>query len=141
VPPWYFFSQLAQADCVDEAAKYHNINGALLRAVGWHESRLTPTSIGVNKEGSLDLGAWQINSQHLRKLARFGVDKRQLMNSCMSAYVGAWMLKECGAAQGNTWDAVGCYHSPKPARQAWYANQIAAVLRQWNASWAAPSST
>jgi soluble lytic murein transglycosylase-like protein len=70
------FSQLSQADCVDDAAQYHNVNGALLRAIGRHESGLKPTSIGVNKDGSLDLGAWQINTQHLWSLAGFDVDKQ-----------------------------------------------------------------
>ena len=34
----------------------------VLRAIGWHESRLDPAAVGHNANGSIDIGAFQINS-------------------------------------------------------------------------------
>jgi hypothetical protein len=33
---------------------------------------------------------------------------------------------------GNTWQAVGAYHSETPALRDKYAQQIVAILRKWN---------
>jgi hypothetical protein len=103
----------------------------LLRAIGWHESKLNPASVGKNTNGSIDYGAFQVNSEHLPKLSRYAIGPAQLMDGCVSAYVAAWLLRDCTDRYGNTWTAVGCYHSPIPARQAWYANEIARILQRW----------
>lgn len=127
------FSSACRGDCIDDAAQYHRVNSSLLRAIGWHESKLNPQSVGFNKDGTRDLGAFQTNTSHLRKLAAHGITEGHLFDGCVSAYVGGWLLADCAKRLGNTWAAVGCYHSPTPARAAWYANEIAAVLRKWKA--------
>lgn len=119
------------ADCIDSAAIHHGVNSAVLRAIGWHESGLKPSAIGKNSNGTVDVGAFQINSIHFPKLASYGVTREALLNGCISAYVGAWHYKRQIAVFGNTWAAVGAYHSVTPARQAWYANRIAGVLQGW----------
>jgi hypothetical protein len=68
----------AHADCIDDAAAHHHVNAHVLRAIGWHESRLDPTALGRNANGSTDLGAFQINSAHLSDLAPYGVSARSL---------------------------------------------------------------
>ena len=68
---------------------------------------------------------------HLQELRRYGVDERGLRDGCVAAYVGAWHYRRQVERLGNTWAAVGAYHSRTPARQAWYANQIATILMQW----------
>lgn len=119
------------ADCIDSAATHHGVNSAVLRAIGWHESKLKSWAIGKNSNGTIDVGAFQINSIHFSRLASYGVTKEALFDGCVSAYVGAWHYKHQIAIFGNTWAAVGAYHSVTPARQAWYANQIAGVLQGW----------
>ena len=121
----------SQADCIHQAAAYHGVNAEILRAIGWHESRLKPEAIGRNRNGSIDIGAFQINSIHLTDLARYGIDSQSLTNGCVSAYVGAWHYKKQINQYGNTWFAVGAYHSRTPARAAWYANQVAKHLMAW----------
>jgi len=121
----------ARADCVDDAAAHHQVNALVLRAIGWHESRLDPAAVGHNANGSIDIGAFQINSIHLPDLARYGVTDRLLADGCVSAYVAAWHYRRQMDRLGNTWDAVGAYHSRTPSRAAWYANRIAAVLMTW----------
>ena len=104
----------------------------MLRAIGWQESRLQPTALGRNANGSIDLGAFQINSVHLPELRRYGVDRAALADGCVSAEVAAWHYRRQVELHGPGWQAVGAYHSQAPARAAWYANQIAAILMRWN---------
>jgi lysozyme-related protein Hpa2 len=121
----------APSDCIDDAALHHGVNASVLRAIGWHESRLKPHAIGHNQNGTVDIGAFQINSMHLGKLSKYGVSASSLKNGCVNAYVAAWHYKKQVQEFGNTWRAVGAYHSRTPARSAWYANAIAKVLIKW----------
>ena len=123
----------AQADCIDDAAARHQVNALILRAIGWHESRLQPAALARNADGSTDLGAFQINSVHLPELGRYGIDRAALADGCTSAEVAAWHYRHQVDRHGDGWQAVGAYHSRTPARAAWYANQIAAILMRWNA--------
>ena len=123
----------ARADCIADAAARHQVNVLVLRAIGWQESRLQPTALGRNANGSIDIGAFQINSVHLPELARYGIDRAALGDGCVSAEVAAWHYRRQIELHGDNWQAVGAYHSGAPARAAWYANQIAAILMRWNA--------
>ena len=122
----------AHADCIDDAAARHQVDAYVLRAIGWHESRLRPAAIGRNADGSVDVGAFQINSVHLPELARHGIARTALTDGCVSAEVAAWHYRRQIDLQGDGWQAVGAYHSRTAARAAWYANQIAAILMRWN---------
>jgi hypothetical protein len=121
----------AHADCVADAAARHQVNAAVLRAIGWQESRLRPQAVGHNADGSVDIGAFQINSVHLPELNRYGIARADLADGCISAEVAAWHYRRQVERHGNSWQAVGAYHSATPARTAWYANQIAAILARW----------
>ena len=125
--------RLAQADCIDDAAAHHQVNALVLRAIGWHESRLQPQALGRNANGSIDVGAFQINSVHLSELGRYRIDRAALADGCTSAEVAAWHYRRQVDRQGNSWQAIGAYHSATKARAAWYANRIATILMQWNA--------
>jgi len=122
----------ARADCIDDAATRHRVNAFVLRAIGWHESRLQPLALGRNADGSVDVGAFQINSVHLPELARLGIPRQALADGCASAEVAAWHYRRQVDLLGNTWLAVGAYHSRTNARAAWYANQIADILVRWH---------
>jgi len=126
-------SAAAHADCIDEAAARHQVNALVLRAIGWQESRLQPAAVGRNANGSMDMGAFQINSVHLSELGRYGIDRAALADGCVSAEVAAWHYRRQVDRHGDSWQAVGAYHSQTPARAAWYANRIAAILMRWNA--------
>lgn len=121
----------AHADCIDDAAAHHGVNAHVLRAIGWHESRLRPDAVAHNRNGTRDLGAFQINTTHLPELARHGIAAAHLHDGCTSAFVAAWHYARQVARYGNSWRAVGAYHSHTPARSAWYANAIARVLARW----------
>lgn len=128
----------ARADCIDDAAARHHVNAAVLRAIGWQESGLQPRALAHNANGSVDLGAFQINSAHLPELARHGIDRAALADGCVSAEVAAWHYRRQVEQQGDTWLAIGAYHSHTAARAAWYANRIAAILMRWQLMPAGP---
>lgn len=121
----------AQADCIDDAAARHQVRADVLRAIGWQESRLQPGAIGRNADGSVDLGAFQINSVHLPELARYGIDGAALKDGCVCAEVAAWHYRRQIDRLGDGWQAIGAYHSGTSARAAGYANQIATLLMRW----------
>ena len=121
----------ARADCIADAAVRHRVNGDVLRAIGWQESGLRAAALSRNANGTRDLGAFQINSIHLPELARHGIDAAALGDGCVSAEVAAWYYRRQVDQFGNTWAAVGAYHSRTQARAAWYANRIAAILIRW----------
>lgn len=118
----------AYADCLDDAAAFHGVNGALLRSIAMQESRMVASATNRNADGSEDIGLMQINSIHLPKLATFGITRASLFNACVNAYVGAWILRKNIDRFGPTWKAVGAYNAASPHKQLAYANK---VLAQW----------
>lgn len=126
-----FAAPAAHADCYDEAAKYHHVNPLILRAIAWQESHNRPDARNVNNNGSVDYGLMQINSVHLSVLARYGIDRGTLMNGCKNVYIAAWHLRRQMDKYGNTWRAVGAYHSERAPLRDQYAKQIAAILVRW----------
>lgn len=127
----WFASANAHADCFDEAARYQKVNPLILRAIAWQESRNRPSALNKNTNGSVDYGLMQINSVHLSTLSRYGIDRDTLMEPCKNVYIAAWHLQQKMNRYGNTWQAVGAYHSETPALRDKYARQIAAILAQW----------
>jgi soluble lytic murein transglycosylase-like protein len=121
----------AHADCFDEAAKYQQVNPLILRAIAWQESHNHPDALNKNANGSIDYGLMQINSVHLNTLGRYGISSATLMQPCKSVYVAAWHLRQKMNKYGNTWQAVGAYHSETPALRDKYSKQIIDILGKW----------
>ncbi|MDN7177109.1 lytic transglycosylase domain-containing protein [Caballeronia sp. SEWSISQ10-4 2] len=124
----------ARADCFDDAAAYQYVNPTVLRALAWQESRNRPDATHVNRDGSVDYGVMQINSIHLPELSRYGVDRLTLLEPCKNVYIAAWQLRRMMLKYGDTWTAVGAYHSETPALRDQYAAQVARVLQRWIAA-------
>ncbi|WP_408582419.1 lytic transglycosylase domain-containing protein [Paraburkholderia atlantica] len=121
----------ARANCFDDAAAYQHVNPLILRAIAWQESHNRADAMHVNANGSVDYGLMQINTIHLPALARYGIGKDALMSPCKSVYIAAWQLRRQMIKYGNTWAAVGAYHSATPALRDEYARQIDGILRRW----------
>lgn len=124
----------AYADCFDDAAAYQHVDPTVLRALAWQESRNRPDATHVNGNGSIDYGVMQINSIHLPELSRYGVDKVTLLEPCKNVYIAAWQLRRMMLKYGDTWTAIGAYHSETPALRDQYAAQVARILRRWIAA-------
>ena len=118
-------------DCFNQAAAYQGVNPLILRAVAWFESKGDPSAINRNANGSIDVGQLQINSVHFGDLARQGVPHRALTDPCVNVYVAAWLLKQKMVKYGNTWRAIGAYHSESPKERDAYARNIQKVLVGW----------
>jgi hypothetical protein len=98
-------------DCFDRAAAWQNVNANILRAISIKENHRCDATIRKNKNGSVDRGCMQINSIHLPELSKYGVTKSDLLDSCKNIFVAARHYKKKVLKYGNTWAAVGAYHS------------------------------
>jgi len=120
----------ALADCIDDAAAYHGVNAQVLRAIGYQESHLNPQAHNRNRNGSEDLGMFQINTIHLPELSRYGIGRQMLYDPCVSAYVAAWHLARKVQLHGNSWHAIGAYHSESPGENGVYARAVEGILNR-----------
>jgi soluble lytic murein transglycosylase-like protein len=118
-------------DCFEKAGAYQGVNPLVLRAVAWRESKGDAAAINRNANGSIDVGQLQINSVHFSDLARQGIPSRALTDPCVNIYVAAWLLKQKMVRYGNTWRAIGAYHSESPHERDAYARSIQAILVAW----------
>jgi len=121
----------AARDCFDEAAAYHGVSAAVLRAIDKLESNLRADAVSRNRNGSQDIGMMQINSIHLKELDRWGVGVAQLGDACVNIYVAAWHYRRQIDRWGNTWLAVGTYHSATPVHRDAYVRRVRQVLAGW----------
>lgn len=116
---------LAESLCSWEgAAKRYGVNPQVLYAIAAQESSLNPNAVHENEDGSQDLGLTQINSKWLPQLSKLGVTAANLMNPCVNMHVGAYLLSLKMIRHGNTWQAIGSYHSNTPWRRDRYAQTI-----------------
>lgn len=119
--------------CLGSAAMHHRVNVLILEAIVRHESRGKPGLVLSNSNGSVDVGLTGINSVHFPELATKGVAPQDLLDECVAIYVGAWKLSKKMAHHGNTWWAVGAYHSETPMYNARYQRRIWAELKAMGA--------
>ena len=117
----------AQAFCFDLAQKTYGISAALLMAIAEQESNFNPKAVGVNRNGTRDIGLMQINTTWLPRLAKQGVREQDLFEPCTNVMIGAWVLADNVRRLGPTYKALGAYNATSPHLQLRYAQ---AVLRR-----------
>jgi len=121
----------ARADCFDDAAAWQGVHAGILRAIALQENRRCDATIHLNKNGTTDIGCMQINSVHLPDLARFGITGKSLLDPCTNIFVGARHYKKMVLKYGNTWTAVGAYHSENPQFRDPYARNVATIFTRY----------
>ena len=133
--------QIAQPQgfCFAEAARREHVNTDVLMAIAWHESHLWPWRVHRNSNGTTDYGLMQINSRNLPSLK---LTPETVMPICANILAGARLYHRAVQRYGNTWAAVGAYHSTTPALQQRYAQEIASSFQiiswldaQWSQLW------
>lgn len=120
----------ASAWCFDEAAARYKVSAQLLRDISQVESSMNPNAIGVNDDGSEDLGLMQISSYWLPKLNRYGITRKDLFVPCDNIHVGAWILAHNIAQYGHTWRAVGAYNARSEKKREKYVKKVWAVMQK-----------
>lgn len=124
----------AKADCFDNAAAYHGVNPWILRGIAFVESGFKANATRVNSNGSQDVGVTQTNSIHFLELSKYGISRNDLYDPCKSIHVAGWLLRKKINKHGNTWIAVGAYHSETPKYRDAYAAKVSSVVAAWEKS-------
>ena len=111
-------------ECVVEAAETYSLPLAALVGILATEGGKTGEALS-NTNGTWDMGAFQVNTCHVKELLRAGFSPDAVLrDGCANAYAAAWILRKEYDRTRNIWDAVGAYHSPTPARQTLYARAV-----------------
>ena len=117
-------------NCFTDAGTHYGIAPAVLTAVARTESKLNPSAVHTNTDGSSDVGLMQVNSRWFPALRRAGISPAALYQPCTSIWAGAWILAQAFARHGYTWESVGAYNAgdrisaSSTRRRAAYANQV-----------------
>lgn len=98
----------ASAFCFDYAGKYYGISPELLSAIALVESSHDQHAVNRNRNGSIDYGLMQVNSQWA---SEFGEYWDYIKDPCYNVLAGAWILRRCITRFDDTWGAVGCYNT------------------------------
>lgn len=116
------------ADCVVDAARASGMPVAALFAVLATEDGKTGEALS-NKNGSWDLGPFQINTIHLNELAVMGIaPETVLRDGRVNAYAAAWLLRKEYRRTGDLWQSIGAYHSRTPHRRDAYIRRVKSNL-------------
>ena len=97
------------ADCVLDAARASGMPVAALFAILATEGGKTGEALS-NKNGTWDMGPFQVNSVHLN--------------------AAAWLLRKEYRRTGNLWQAIGAYHSRTPHRRDAYIRRVKSNLER-----------
>lgn len=118
------------ADCVVDAARASGMPVAALFAILATEGGKTGEALS-NKNGTWDLGGFQVNSVHLNELATMGIaPETVLRDGRVNAYAAAWLLRKEYQRTGNLWQAIGSYHSRSPHRRDAYIRRVKSNLER-----------
>lgn len=118
------------ADCVLDAAHSSGMPAAALFAILATEGGKTEEALS-NKNGTWDMGPFQVNTVHLNELAAMGISPDAVLrDGRVNAYAAAWLLRKEYRRTGNLWRAIGAYHSRTPHRRDAYIRRVKSNLER-----------
>ncbi len=118
------------ADCVLDAARISGMPVAALFAILATEGGRMGEALS-NKNGTWDLGGFQINTVHLKDLAAMGISPDAVLrDGRVNAHAAAWLLRKEYQRTGSLWQAIGAYHSRTPHRRDAYIRRVQANLER-----------
>ena len=131
-----------------EAAHTWGVPAAWTQAIAHVESGLSPWALNIEGKGyrfdskekalakakvaeaegrSFDSGVMQVNNFWLKK---YGIPLEAALDPLANIYLGSWILKQEIARHGESWNAVGAYHSPNEDRGRRYAEMVKDALEK-----------
>lgn len=113
---------IAASFCFEEAGRLYGISPLLLWGIAASESNFNPGAVHWNSDGSYDFGVMQINSSWALTIGPSLWSS--LGDACTNIKVGAWVLAQCFARYGYTWEGVGCYNASSQAKRFKYAGRV-----------------
>ena len=117
-------------ECVFDAARASGMPAAALFAILATEGGKTGEALS-NRNGTWDLGPFQINTVHLDALAAMGISPDDILrDGRVNAYAAAWLLRREYLRTGDIWQAIGAYHSRTPHRRDAYMARVRANLEK-----------
>ena len=118
------------ADCVLDAARVSGMPAAALFAILATEGGKTGEALS-NKNGTWDLGPFQVNTVHLKELAAMGISPDVVLrDGRVNAHAAAWLLRKEYRRTSNLWQAIGAYHSRTPHRRDAYIRRVKSNLER-----------
>ena len=129
-----------------EAAHAWGVPAAWTQAIAHVESGLSPWALNIEGKGyrfdskekalakakeaeaegrSFDSGVMQVNNFWLKK---YGIPLEAALDPLANIYLGSWILKQEISRHGESWNAVGAYHSPNEDRGRRYAEMVKDAL-------------
>ena len=129
------------SECVVGAASQHGVHVDILLAILMVEGGRVGHNSRANKNGSYDIGPFQINSIHLGDLSGLGVSEAALRNDgCVNAQVAAWHLRRvltpevlATVQDGDSYlSAIARYHSVNQPYNRIYAEKLRKALERLN---------
>lgn len=90
----------------------------------------------INRNGTHDVGAMQLNTTYLRELARYGIAPADVAAAGCYAYdLATWRLaRHLARDQGDIWQRAANYHSRTPSHNAKYRERLMRRAARW-ATW------
>jgi len=131
-----------------ETANALNVPASVTQAIARVESSGSPWALNIEGRGyifpskekalekakeaaaegrSFDSGVMQVNNFWLKK---YGIPLEAAFDPLANIYLGSWILKQEMARRGQTWDAVGAYHSPNEEKGRRYAEMVKEALNK-----------
>lgn len=124
------------AGCITVAAMAFGHSEDSLRALLSVERGAVGRVSAPNKDGTVDIGPFQINERHLPLFQRLlGVDRDAALtrlrdDGCFNALAAGYILRmKTMAAGGNAWNGLGLYHSATPSLMRDYQERLARAFR------------
>lgn len=118
------------AACVVDAARASGMPVAALFAILATEGGKTGEALS-NRNGTWDLGPFQINTVHLNELTAMGISPDAILrDGRVNVYAAAWLLRKEYRRTGDLWQAIGTYHSRTPQRRDAYVRRVKANLER-----------
>lgn len=131
-----FSTQPATLNCVIEAANRQQIPANILLAISSIEAGKNGQSVR-NRNGSLDLGHFQINTIHWKQngiLAKLGIRKEDVQwRGCYNAEIAAYLVRLMLNENSNQdfWTKVANYHSKTPSANYRYRTKLIPLAEDW----------